>query len=241
MNFKTLEHTIKLTFISDILGTAPSQELLQKEFFQKKQEEVKEQIENILEEAKELAKESYTEEDYDTPENEEISGMTYFRRDKNGIIYIPNFMVKGFFKSAAQALKDQLSLKAYKKKIDCFLFVFPNHIHFYRNGELIKEPDDIYVRPLRGMTRQGERVTLVASERIKASEENPVTTNEIKLVLIENKELTFEKIKSMLDYGFLLGISQFRNGGFGRFKWELIDGGVTIKSNGKVKLKVRKK
>jgi len=63
---------------------------------------------------------------------------------------------------------------------------------------------------------------LVSSERIEASEDNPVITDEIRIVLIKNKEINLKKLKKMLEYGFYSGISQFRSAGFGRFKWELI-------------------
>ena len=63
---------------------------------------------------------------------------------------------------------------------------------------------------------------MVSSERIEASEDNPVITDEIRIVLIKNKEINLKKLKKMLEYGLYSGISQWRSAGFGRFKWELI-------------------
>ena len=224
---ETLELVVKLSFISDILGTAPSPELLKRDFFKTIGKKALKDAKKLEEKTEGLSTEAYTEEDYkvskssDEEKNNEITQITYFRKDNKGI-YLPNFMVKGFLKAAAQALKEQINLPNPRAKIDRYVFIFPNKIYLYRNGKVLKKHKDEYIRPIRAMTPKGERTSLVSSERIEASEDNPITTDEIKIVLIKNKEINLEKLKKMLEYGFYSGISQFRSAGFGRFKWELI-------------------
>ena len=224
---ETLELVVKLSFISDILGTAPSPELLKRDFFKTIGKKALKDAKKLEEETEGLSTEAYTEEDYKVSKssgeekNNEITQITYFRKDNKGI-YLPNFMVKGFLKAAAQALKEQINLPNPRAKIDRYVFIFPNKIYLYRNGKVLKKHKDEYIRPIRAMTPKGERTSLVSSERIEASEDNPITTDEIKIVLIKNKEINLEKLKKMLEYGFYSGISQFRSAGFGRFKWELI-------------------
>jgi len=224
---ETLELVVKLSFISDILGTAPSPELLKRDFFKTIGKKALKDAKKLEEETEGLSTEAYTEEDYkvskssEEGKNSEITQITYFRKDNKGI-YLPNFMVKGFLKAAAQALKEQINLPNPRAKIDRYVFIFPNKVYLYRNGKVLRKHKDEYIRPIRAMTPKGERTSLVSSERIEASEDNPITTDEIRIVLIKNKEINLKKLKKMLEYGFYSGISQFRSAGFGRFKWELI-------------------
>jgi len=225
---ETLELVVRLSFISDILGTAPSPELLKRDFFKTIGKKALKNAKKLGEETEGLSTEAYTEEDYkvsrsseEEEKNNEITQITYFRKDNKGI-YLPNFMVKGFLKAAAQALKEQINLPNPRAKIDRYVFIFPNKIYLYRNGKVLKRHKDEYIRPIRAMTPKGERTSLVSSERIEASEDNPVITDEIRIVLIKNKEIDLKKLKKMLEYGFYSGISQFRSAGFGRFRWELI-------------------
>jgi len=224
---ETLELVVKLSFISDILGTAPSPELLKRDFFKTIGKKALKDAKKLEEKTEGLSTEAYTEEDYkvskssEEEKNNEITQITYFRKDNKGI-YLPNFMVKGFLKAAAQALKEQINLPNPRAKIDRYVFIFPNKIYLYRNGNVLKKHKDEYIRPIRAMTPKGERTSLVSSERIEASEDNPITTDEIRIVLIKNKEINLKKLKKMLEYGFYSGISQFRSAGFGRFKWKLI-------------------
>jgi len=226
---ETLELVVRLSFISDILGTAPSPELLKRDFFKTIGKKALKDAKKLEEETEGLSTEAYTEEDYKVSKSSEegeeksneITQITYFRKDNKGI-YLPNFMVKGFLKAAAQALKEQINLPNPRAKIDRYVFIFPNKIYLYRNGNVLRKHKDEYIRPIRAMTPKGERTSLVSSERIEASEDNPVITDEIRIVLIKNKEINLKKLKKMLEYGFYSGISQFRSAGFGRFKWELI-------------------
>lgn len=215
---------IRLFFISPILGTAPSPNVLM-QFYSKKQMEeyakAYKDIQKLHTDIREIQEKAYTPEFYTVPEEDDDTKKTYFRRDEEGI-YIPNFMVKGFLKEAGNTFKEQLGIKNMRNKINKFLFVFPNKIRLYRNGEIIREADGDFVRPLRASTPKGERISIVRSEIIDADESNPVETDIIEIVLF-GSEIGKEDIEVLLDYGQFMGISQFRNGGFGRFEWDYMD------------------
>ena len=103
---------------------------------------------------------------------------------------------------------DILNVKALKSKITNFVYVAPRHISLGRT-----EPDGILVRPLRAPTPQGERVAITRSDFLNAGVEI-----EFYIGILKHKEITAEKINRVLRHGKLMGLGQWRNAGFGRFK-----------------------
>lgn len=156
----------------------------------------------------------------------EVAGLTVFARDpdQDDQIVILDYMVRGFFKAAFAATQALVGMKAYKSKVDRFLFVAPRRIPILRDGEPIYDEDSQYERTLRADTPKGPRTGLQASECI----DTPWSV-EIELRLIENAAtakspaLTWENVEIALDYGELSGLGQFRNGSFGTFSWERIE------------------
>jgi hypothetical protein len=138
------------------------------------------------------------------------AGYTSFYRDKDGI-YLFDYHIKGFLKEAGMVLKDILGVKALRSKLDNFCFVMPRYIH------LQEKPDGILERPLRAQTMQGPRITLAKSDFVEAG-----LNIDIEIVLLPHKELNYNLIERLLDYGKLKGLGQFRNGSYGRFSWERI-------------------
>src|SRR3990167_4138417 len=137
---------------------------------------------------------------------------TGFRTDEKGP-FLPDYMIRGFLKAAAMALKGQSDIKAYKSKIDNLVFVFPDRIRLEQGGKTVKAPDGDYERPLRAMTMQGPRVTLAKSDMINSGAKIKFT-----IEIVGNKDgITKAWIKELFDYGRLSGLGQFRNGGFGKF------------------------
>lgn len=143
-------------------------------------------------------------------------GTTVFHRDENGEPILMDYHIRGFMKSAMGALKnvpktESSKIKAYKKKVDTGIFVFPRHIPIKDYGEIT-----ILERPLRAQTAQGERVSLARSEQIGAG-----AKIEIEIGFFEGSE-NWELIEEILDYGAFNGIGQWRNASYGRFTWEEI-------------------
>jgi hypothetical protein len=151
--------------------------------------------------------ETITEDEYLTVEKIEEKGWTGFHHDENGL-FIYEYMVKGFLKAAGNVLKDILKIKALRSKIDDFVFIKPRRIYL---GQ--KEADGVIERPLRCMTMQGPRVTLARSDYINDGKEL-----EFEITLIPHKEIKEETLLTLLKHGELMGLGQFRNGGYGRFK-----------------------
>jgi hypothetical protein len=147
------------------------------------------------------------EDEYLTVGKVEEKGWTGFHRDDKGL-FIYEYMIKGFLKNAGNILKDIVKIKALRSKIDNYIFILPRRIYIGQD-----KPDGSIERPLRAMTAQGPRVTLARSDFIKAGK-----VIEFEIVLVPHKELKWSVIDELLKYGELMGLGQFRNGGYGRFK-----------------------
>ena len=149
------------------------------------------------------------------PEGEE-SGYTGFFTKPDGI-HLYDYHIKGFLKEAGNVLKESLKLKNLKSKLDNFVFVFPREIF------LKGKPDGVLERPLRVMTMHGFRVSLAKSDYVDAG-----LSFEITIKLLPHKEISREVIETLLDYGALKGLGQWRNGSWGRFAWEKVIGSKVV-------------
>ncbi len=198
---------VKLTFIDDLLGTASSDPELHETYIASKAPDALGREEEVaalgVDEA--VAK-----------------GRTVFPRDKDGDPVIWNYQIRGFFKSACQALRTikgtkSSALKAYKKQIDLRIFVFPDAKDRSGRGIKINVNGEIgdCQRPLRAQTMQGERVAIADSEMIPAG-----STIEFDILMQDPNDR--EMIKEWFDYGSLNGLGQWRNSGKGAFVWEEI-------------------
>lgn len=139
----------------------------------------------------------------------EKSGWTGFHTDEDGL-FLYNYAVLGFIKEAGNTLKEQVGIKALRSKIDQFVFVEPRRVR------LAALPDGKLERPLRAMTMQGPRVTVVRSDYVAAG-----TRFAVAVRVLKNKEISGEVIRQLLEYGRYRGLGQFRNGGYGRFTFEM--------------------
>lgn len=182
--------TFKIELLTEMLGTVTKDPEVYKTYIESKKPE-----------------EKNGEDEYLTIDKVEEKGWTGFRRDDKGL-FIYEYMVKGFLKNAGNILKDIVKIKALRSKIDNYVFILPRRIYIGQN-----EPDGMIERPLRAMTAQGPRVTLARSDFIKAGK-----IIEFEIVLVSHKELKWKVIDELLEYGELMGLGQFRNGGYGRFK-----------------------
>ena len=205
---KTEKRTYRLTGLTRILGSQPADPEVRSKFIA----------------GKAATLEKGDEETRMLPEDLEKRNLTVFLRDKDGIVCICDYVIKGFLKEAVTALKGQIGLANGKSKIDNLVLVTPAYLHIWRDGEELDCADGDFERPLRAMTMQGPRVSVTASEYI-----DPAWSIEFTLTLIENEgtkkseALTFEMIEELLSYGYIKGLGQWRNGQNGRFTWERTD------------------
>ena len=153
--------TVRLTFTESILGTAPNNAEIYREFIASK-------APNTATEEEEVEALSLTE--------QIEKGMTVFPRTDDGRPFVYDYQIKGLFKDACQMLarlkngNESSKLKAYKKVIDGLVFPAPREIPFANYGEI-----GVCQRPLRAQTAQGERVSLASSDEIPAGAVMPVS------------------------------------------------------------------
>lgn len=195
--------TYRIRFLHPILGTVPKDKEIYKNYIESKKPPTTEENEA------------------DNIEEIEEKGWTGFMADANGL-FLYNYMVLGFLKAAGEVLSSLFTvekekkgvttaekLKGIKSKIDKFVFCSPRRIYFNK-----QVPDGSIERPIRVMTRQGIRVSLTRSDYVNAG-----TELEFTLQLIPNKEITWDVIETLLQYGEYSGLGQFRNGSYGQFEW----------------------
>lgn len=200
------ELKIKLTFTEECLGTANADKDIHREFIASKAPDAKNREEEIaaigVEEVIQKA-------------------MTVFPRDNDGDPVFFDYQIKGFFKDACSALqrckgeeisKYSTKIKAYKKVIDGCIFPQPRMIKIDMRGAEIGSCQ----RPLRAHTAQGDRVALANSETIPEG-----STIEFSVVCLSDE---YENaVIEWLNYGKFKGLGQWRNGGKGRFTYEVVE------------------
>lgn len=187
----TLEvKTYRIELLENMLGTIPKDKEIYKTYIESQKPIVIKEDETI------------------TVEEIEEKGWTGFHKDETKGLFILDYLFKGFLKHAGNVLKDIVGVKALKSKITDFVYVAPRRIYLGK-----AEPDGVFERPLRAQTPQGERVCLARSDYVLAG-----TQFVVSIGLLKHKELDWNKVDALLEHGMLMGLGQFRNGSFGRFK-----------------------
>lgn len=179
----------RIELLTEMLGTVPMDPEVYKTYIESKRPE-----------------NGVVEDEAATVDKIEEKGWTGFHRDENGL-FIYEYMVKGFLKAAGNVLKEELTIKSLRSKLDDYLFIAPRRIYL---DQAI--PDGVIERPLRAMTMQGPRVSLARSDYIRAGK-----IIEFTITLLPHKELKWNIVERLLAHGELMGLGQFRNGGYGRF------------------------
>ena len=210
MNFARTELKVRLTLLEQCLGTKPgNDELLRDHIISKSGDEVK------------MAEEMKAREEDCTTEEAVEKKMTFFDKYA-GHPYIWDYMIKGFLKEAWKTVKGIKGskcseVKAYRQKIDNSIFLAEEDRKIFfmdGSGKLVEGSAMTELeRSLRAQTMQGERVALARSESVPAGSTLTFT------FLFLEPELE-ACVRECLDYGFYKGLGQWRNGGYGRFKWE---------------------
>ncbi len=200
---------IHIDFIDDVLGTAPGDPDIHGSYVSSKAPDTATKEEEIA---------AIGEDEF------RAKGKTIFPTDESGNPIFWNYQIKGFFKSACAAqrgLSESKSskVKAYKKKIDLGIFVFPDaddpssraiKIHMTKAG--VGECQ----RPLRAETMQGPRVAIADSDSIEKG-----SWIEFDVVMLDDGD--WPLVSEWLDYGKFNGLGQWRNSGKGAFVWHEIN------------------
>lgn len=213
-------YRVRLRLLEPLLGTVPKSETVFTDYLASLALKRRDGGERITPEA---ALELIEEEKSTLPDREE-RGWTGFHEDEHGP-FLYDYQVKGFIKEAASivALMGITNIANLKNKVDNLVYVQPRRIRLTCLDEYPLE------RPLRAMTPRGPRVSLLRSDQVPAGEE----INFELWVLRNKKEVTVELLRELLTLGLLKGLGQWRNGGYGRFQFELVEDGGGRRSEGK--------
>ena len=187
-------YQLKVTFTEPILGTQPQKDVAT-EYTQIKAREKGLPVEDELETLPEMLD----------------KGTTAFHKLDGQPIYY-DYHLKGFLKEAGSVLNGTHGVRALRSKVDNTVFVQPRRIllHLPEGGEM-----SFLERPLRAQTMQGPRVSLARSEVL------PVATRLEAIVQVIAGPISESILRELLDYGQFKGFGQWRNGGYGRFTYEL--------------------
>ena len=140
-------------------------------------------------------------------------GMTVFPRTPEGVPFIWDYQIRGFFKDSIGMMRrspgsDSSKVKAYKKVVDGLIFIKERKIPIKLSG-----PMGDCQRPLRIDGAMGSRTAIAHSETVPAGSKMTFT------ILLMDKGLE-PLIVECLDYGRWHGLAQWRNSGKGIFEWE---------------------
>lgn len=204
------ELKIRVTFTEPLLGTRPADHELHTRFVASKAPDHKTMAEEVAAHGVEEVEER---------------GKTVFEKMDDGTPFLYSYMLNGYFKETARAMKqvagsETSKVKAFLKKIDNQIFVrghlkgSPRIIPLYMPIDMdLTETDN--QRPLRASTPMGERVALAHSEEAPAG-----TYFECSVFCRIDSDVAL--VREWLDEGIWKGIGQWRNAGFGLFEWEEI-------------------
>jgi hypothetical protein len=188
------KYDLTFEFIEPVLGTIPKNRNVFENF--------------VMDKAKTQMEATRAAEDVDrVPEEVEERGWTGFYENADGHPILMDYQFKGFLKNSGNILKESLKIKNLRSHINDTVFVFP------RETVLADKPDDVLERPLRAMTMQGPRVSVVRSDLILPGREY-----NLQIQLLETSKVTEDALRVILSYGELSGLLQWRNGGYGRFR-----------------------
>ena len=196
------EIQVRLTFTEEMLGTASSNPELHEEFIASKAPDAKSREEEVAAIGVDGVVEKAT---------------TIFPKTEDGMPFIWDYMIRGFFKEACSVLKKvkgtkSAGLKAFKKEVDGLIFVTPRQIPLDLHGMNLGNCQ----RPLRADSPQGSHTALANSEVAPAGTQIEFTVQ----LLNEDDEAL---VREWLDYGKFKGLGQWRNSGKGRFEVEYLD------------------
>lgn len=205
--------TARITFVEEVLGSAPNNPDIYRDFTASKAPNAESREEEIASIGADEATDKM---------------KTVFPRelDKDGsptgAPFVYDYTFKGLLKDSCGLLQripgtESSKIKAYKKVINGLIFPGPRKIFFYdADGNLIENVDDECQRPLRAQTAQGDRECLAISDVIPSG-----TSCDVDFCILDYRLLPF--VEECLNYGILHGFGQWRNSGKVRFIWEKVD------------------
>lgn len=123
-------------------------------------------------------------------------------------------------KPSKKGKKKDGTIKQLQDKFSRYVYVVPRKVYFYTKQELVDVKRDTsgnlafdnVERPLRAMTAQGPRITVVRSDLIPADRELTFHVH-----VLKGAGISKALLMDVLSYGQYQGLGQWRSGGYGRF------------------------
>ena len=192
----TKKYNLKITFVTSVLGTQPQKDVA---------------TEYITSKATDPVTGELPADELETLPEALEKGTTAFHKLGGKPIYY-DYMIKGFLKEAGSTFNGLRGVKNLRSKIENFAFVTPRRISLnLPTGASIAFCE----RPLRAMTAQGPRTSVARSEEL------PEGTWLECVLEIYDGPISEPLLLDLLSYGERKGLGQWRNGGHGRFTFEL--------------------
>jgi hypothetical protein len=137
-------------------------------------------------------------------EEEDRPGHTGFYVDGEGRPVIMDYQIKGWLKEIANIVKTNVEVAALRNHLEQDVYVKP------RRTVLGEQVDGQLRRPLRAMTRQGPRVTVIVSDFIAAGK-----SYDFELLVRAGSRVTLPVLEAICEFGALRGLGQWRSAGYG--------------------------
>lgn len=199
---------LRCEFIEPILGSNPGSQQVASDYVSKLAPDAKSRKEEVELYGEEDVEDTLTTKFY----QQVIDGRTRY--------YLLTYQIEGFLKAAAEALKraGQVEVTAFKKTLNQIVFASGSPgLPIERKIEIIRPPKTGVTtnqRPLKASTPKGDRTALASSEELPKG-----SKFELWIHLLDPRVADY--ILSLIEYGELSGISQWRNAGYGRFHAEV--------------------
>jgi len=224
------KYYVKISYVTPVLALNPASDLAQQYITKKAEKEleklekqlkrVKKEEERILieREIERLRADLEVKEEIKLSEEEQKQRLLVFARNPEGFLGSYHYQIKGFMKEVAfHFIQPQL-----RNFISRYLEVCPVEetgdykrdffILYKRNGDYIKEPDDLLSRSLRSWTYGNYIVTIVWSEMLDIPLEQEF------VIKMYGGKLTDDDLRRILEKGEIWGLSGWRGAKYGRFK-----------------------
>jgi hypothetical protein len=225
--------SITETFTTRLLGSAPANKEVYREYIAKKKAEAEEKRRKHAERTgtPSVPPVGTVEEEVETI-NEEI-GLTVFHNDLGETtesgepgrgLFLFDYQVCGFWKEAAEILVEEHGIRQPRSKLDNYLLIEPRRIYIRdEDGKVLTKADLRIERPLRAMTMQGPRVSLACSEVVNPGRTVSYTADFLPYLKRgtgkDAKPVDLDKfVESIVAFAQRKGRGQWRNGGNGKFR-----------------------
>jgi len=198
---------VEIEFITELLGTVPKNKEIYGDY--------------ILKKAQDRGIEVDVQDELETMDEMLEVGWTGFHKDQDGL-FLYDYLVKGNIKANIETLimsKTINKIPAYKSACDRVVFIYPRHLHFLQDADIMIEPSGVLERPIRVIVAKGPRVGLVKSDFIYVG-----AKIRFQVAILPNPKISWELVEKAFDYGEYYGLGQWRgSGGYGRYRWKYIE------------------